>query len=483
MMEHNVQPIDSNAAPTEKRGGLGCFGKAVIAAVVLLLVAVVLWYAWLANATKRRDAAWERLRAAGIATSVEELKAQVQPVPAEVNPAVEYERAWSLIDPEDEAWHAWNNFEPAAEERTPEEQAAFAKLERAMVEAHEEALELVAEADGKIRPAVDVVRADFGVWSERDGPLPADLISLMVPSMNNRRSLARLLAADSNIAGADGDGKRMVQNVIRIIGLADAIDSDSHTVVEHLVATGIRELATNAVIDNSTTAVDAPYELKMALTALLLDDAPATAGYRAGMEGEATTQQALLQELDAGRLTMNSVAGSGQGNGSPLHKMLRPIMRGEAAEMAEYMLITIKAAETKRFPMATTQLPNMDLDERSKWRDLFLLILLPSLDRALEAEFRGRTDRRLAAATLAIRSYQRDHDGRLPSDLEALVPDYLPAVPIDPMAAAGDLRYDSERGLLWSVGADGIDAGGDETVEKGSPHRWTMKDAVVRLKP
>src|SRR5690606_32105604 len=124
-------------------------------------------------------------------------------------------------------------------------------------------------------------------------------------------------------------------------------------------------------------------------------------------------------------------------------------------EMATYMLSVVGAADGERFPDARDALPDMGFDERSTWSDMFLLILLPSLDRAVEAEFRSRTDRYLAAVTLAIHSYKRDN-GQLPPDLAALVPDYLPAVPIDPMAATGDLRYDASRGIVWSVGTDGV---------------------------
>ncbi len=70
--------------------------------------------------------------------------------------------------------------------------------------------------------------------------------------------------------------------------------------------------------------------------------------------------------------------------------------------------------------------------------------------------------RRMAAAALAIRLYELDH-GRRPAQLADLVPDYLPAVPVDPLAADGrEIAYhpDAEPPVLYSVGENGTDDGG-----------------------
>lgn len=61
-------------------------------------------------------------------------------------------------------------------------------------------------------------------------------------------------------------------------------------------------------------------------------------------------------------------------------------------------------------------------------------------------------------AHLALRAYFVDH-GALPQSLDALVPDYLPAVPRDPFGGA-PLRYSAERRLVWSIGDDLRDEGG-----------------------
>lgn len=59
---------------------------------------------------------------------------------------------------------------------------------------------------------------------------------------------------------------------------------------------------------------------------------------------------------------------------------------------------------------------------------------------------------------LALRLYEHDH-GQLPPTLDALVPDYIPAVPEDPYDGK-PLRYDPARRIVYSIGEDGVDSGG-----------------------
>ena len=66
----------------------------------------------------------------------------------------------------------------------------------------------------------------------------------------------------------------------------------------------------------------------------------------------------------------------------------------------------------------------------------------------------------LAAAQLAFRAYTRDHEGRLPPTLDALVPQYLVSVPLDLFASAGArIKYvpAATQPFVYSVGDDGVD--------------------------
>jgi hypothetical protein len=69
---------------------------------------------------------------------------------------------------------------------------------------------------------------------------------------------------------------------------------------------------------------------------------------------------------------------------------------------------------------------------------------------------------RCSRVAVAIERYGLDHSGALPPNLEALVPNYLAVVPIDPASGRGVL-YRKQAGayVVYSVGIDGKDDGGD----------------------
>ena len=79
---------------------------------------------------------------------------------------------------------------------------------------------------------------------------------------------------------------------------------------------------------------------------------------------------------------------------------------------------------------------------------------------SLEDTF-NETQNAFLLVALALQAYQVEH-GAYPATLAALVPAYLPAIPADPFARAGSLKYilGREQYVLYSVGPDGKDDGG-----------------------
>jgi hypothetical protein len=74
------------------------------------------------------------------------------------------------------------------------------------------------------------------------------------------------------------------------------------------------------------------------------------------------------------------------------------------------------------------------------------------------------TMRQIALTAIVLRRYQLRH-GQPAPDLRALVPEFLPAVPVDPMDGQ-PLRYRLKPdggSLLYSVGEDSVDNGGEPT--------------------
>ena len=68
----------------------------------------------------------------------------------------------------------------------------------------------------------------------------------------------------------------------------------------------------------------------------------------------------------------------------------------------------------------------------------------------------GSLDRIRPRLVIAAEKWRRAHGGENPPALDALVPDYLAAVPKDPWSkSGGPIKYDAESGVAWSVGKEG----------------------------
>jgi hypothetical protein len=113
-------------------------------------------------------------------------------------------------------------------------------------------------------------------------------------------------------------------------------------------------------------------------------------------------------------------------------------------------------------------------------RYLFSLIAIPNYMRACETAVHGETERQMTLVAIALRRFQLRH-GELPPSLERLVPEFLPAVPQDYLGAR-PLAYRVQADgscMLYSVGDDGKDDGGDPNPSPGGRNGlWSGRDAV-----
>jgi len=99
---------------------------------------------------------------------------------------------------------------------------------------------------------------------------------------------------------------------------------------------------------------------------------------------------------------------------------------------------------------------------------LFSAMLLPPLAKAAERFASLEARRRAALAAVAVERYRALHNRHPPDNLDNLVPDLLPRLPLDPFDGR-PLRYRRLQSgfVLYSVGADLQDDGGKERPKKG----------------
>jgi hypothetical protein len=131
----------------------------------------------------------------------------------------------------------------------------------------------------------------------------------------------------------------------------------------------------------------------------------------------------------------------------------------------------------------------MEMDElsQSPKRFLYLMTLISTSNcrKAFSNCVRAETRRRLTITAIALRRYELKY-GRPAPNLTALVPEFLPAIPFDGMSGLPlGYRFAADQPcVLYSVGVDGMDGGGDPTPAVTNPKTiglWEGKDAVWPL--
>ena len=115
-----------------------------------------------------------------------------------------------------------------------------------------------------------------------------------------------------------------------------------------------------------------------------------------------------------------------------------------------------------------------------RFRHVISAMAIPNCSRAGERAVHVEAERQMAMAAIALKRFELRH-GKLPPSLEALVPELLTAVPHDYLSAKPlgyRLQADGSY-LLYSVGDDGKDDGGDPAPPPAKlPGLWEGRDAV-----
>jgi hypothetical protein len=155
-------------------------------------------------------------------------------------------------------------------------------------------------------------------------------------------------------------------------------------------------------------------------------------------------------------------------------------------EVEKLLTITRAAAAEKSWAGAQPalarfegQASNRNLYDRLRYPDISSPL---SLTRCGGRSMRAETERSIILCAIALKRYSLRH-GSPPPSLASLAPEFLPAVPIDYMDGK-PMKYklnSDGRFVLYSVGEDGIDDGGDPGLAPGKTNvrsPWDRKDYV-----
>jgi hypothetical protein len=453
-------------------------------AFLLLTVGLaVAYFTWSKRSESRLAELMDELRRAG--EPVEPADLVHRPIPAEDDAAPDLRAAAAALDQKSEAFDAFNRMD-LDQPLGAADRDAIAKL----VEGERDVL-------GKLREARGKRDADWRI------PYQSPSIMTLLPHLNDTRSLAtlgRAAAIHERLRGNDGAALDHLRDVLAAGNAADA----QPLMVGHLVAVGVRavavyeldRMAPDLKIGNDSTAgatstgPATPQQVTDAIRELL-DESRSDAGFAAAFRGERVMQLDTARLIADRKLDIRALSGA-----APRGGFAPPVPRGlvltDARLMAEYATDMVKAHQVSPdLPTFRGNQPPLPASIRGSPKIHFYAgIMTPAYDRFIAQHYKGKADTRMTATVLALRLYAADHGGRYPDKLDELVPEYLPSLPADPLAAGGvPLKYstaDPSAPAVYSVGEDGVDDGGSTApIRRGvsPPDRWNMRDAVVPMKP
>jgi hypothetical protein len=458
--------IRQGASPKVVLGVLVYFGA---------LAALRLW--WGCEAQRRFRAACENYRAAGGVLRVEELLPER--VPDAENAAELLRQAWAALSPAVRTGR-FNQMlsDPQAVQTAP------AEVEQLLAD-NQTPLRLLRES--RFLPGCD--------WSSGATLLGQRAIG----GSSKVRTLAKLAVLAARYHHYRSNDREALELLEDVLTLGQRCSQDPGfiavlaAVAAHALAAAQIEFVAprlnvaDELAQNESSAVPATRQQVQDLINRLLDDRDLREGWTRAVYGEAAELIELTNLIANDRPYVPAALPPGQAIQLDLldHLLLKPAWLLDGARRLRSYQTIAYAANLGNWPAASAQLKTALAPEppNALFQWAYGTFWFSVGQAPLEQVVRCIAERRMAATALAIRLYELDQ-GRRPDRLDELVPRYLPAVPQDPLAAYGrplGYRPDATPPVLYSVGLDGIDQGGQFVLRRDGSVDHRAADLVFFL--
>jgi hypothetical protein len=305
----------------------------------------------------------------------------------------------------------------------------------------------------------------------------AKMPDLQVPEISNCedslsylrvwKELAQLAGVRENLLLHSGQEQEAFDQMVRQIQLGRRMQNAHGVLIVYLVGTAVHNVGLTQMQRWAGKTHLTPSQLKDYIRQLELDPKPEGDAFANSIRGEYQSMIGTMAAMRSGKLIDLET-----GKNYPHQTRLIPMLNFSRTKalFAQPLLALVKAAP-HHFNEA--KLPDLDSDHPQFvsqmlsgnmlgqiWYRMMMPAVIPSLAKKSQADAQLQATR----VILALRAYQLAH-GSLPADLNALVPEFLDKVPVDDFDGQ-PLRYSPERKIVYSVGKNLKDDGGDDRESK-----------------
>jgi hypothetical protein len=418
------------------------WGKLIGTLVLLALLGLGTIYLLGVAATRRCERYYAELEAAGEPLTMEAIDARRAELPDEKNGALVIDRLFDELEKvkaESEWVFVLGSRDPCTDFFTGVPRQAIEPSREFLAE-HQELLE-------ELESLADKPTGRFELG------LPEGPLNSILPSLTPVRTAAKLERVSGIVKLVDGDLEGAAHT--SILGFHIAGTPNEHpTVISALV-----EMACDALPLRATESILRVGELPEQTLAELADKIDfrlESSTMRWGLWVERAWAAQLFEDLATRKLSAASFSSYSGSGPPPVSLVPKVLIRKNQMRSMEMLGWLIEAVDDPQALLAAAR--RMDKEVSSLPSTQFLTkILIPSLSRACELHARVIAQLRSTRAGLAAEQY-RMKTGKLPDSLNALVPDYLPEVPLDPFDGKPLRLLATDEGIvIYSFGEDGYD--------------------------
>ena len=287
-------------------------------------------------------------------------------------------------------------------------------------------------------------------------------IDNLLPYLADWKKLAMLAEVRGNVLLHSGQDQAAFDQIVNHIHLGQRMQDSHGVLIVYLVGTAVRAMGLNQMQHWAGKVQLTPEQLKGYIVQLKPEPDEEATAFANSIKVEHQMQINTLVALRDGKMT-----NSEEGGYVPGHGLVWPLfsLSQSKALYAKGALMLVKAAPHHYCDANMTgmesrpSLTSMFLSGNAAGQILYYM-MMPAVTASLAKKSQSDVAVQATQTILALRAYQLTHR-QLPPDLNALVPEFLDAVPIDDFNGQ-PLHYSAERKIIYSVGKNLKDDGGDD---------------------
>ena len=280
----------------------------------------------------------------------------------------------------------------------------------------------------------------------------------VVPYLSDWKRLAMLAEVRENVLLHSGHDIEAFDQIVNHVQLGRRMQNSHGVLIVYLVGAAVNNMGLGQMQHWVGKTHLTPEQLKNYILQLKPRPGEVATAFANSIKVEHQMQVATLAAMSDGRMDNDDF---------PRFGFVWPLFSfGQTKELfAQGALKLVKAAP---HPYSEANIAEMEsrpgltsIALSGNWTGQVLYyMMMPALTASLATKSKGDAQLQATRTILALRAYQLTH-GNLPADLNALVPEFLEAVPVDDFNGQ-PLHYSAEKKIVYSVGKNLKDDGGDD---------------------